>query len=350
MTPAEILAKCGLKDFKPPAEDTPESAVARAQAMQHCLKKVVERARVAEGFLSDAMVRGTASIQKKPHLLMAHELAKARQSFTLVGQRQSRVDAWRTYAQLVQNHVTKHAEDNAGAEDVATLRPSFVKLDDGKRAYQFCAVREHVLGEVMPALVEEVFRLSAKKTGGPGKKLCPGSLETRLCGWVTLRLLEEVELEGQAGIFRCTLLHKRLGVDPSSIDKGSPQLLFQIPASEACVEEHPSFLQVRFSKNVQESLTRATGCDFSLREPKDAADENKDVFYTYDAFSNSASGIQNVKKYMLEMAAMYSKTTGGSLCDEGGRVQKMVAKSCPSPPLRCHSSSSSFPVLERSNP
>ena len=106
------------------------------------------------------------------------------------------------------------------------------------------AIRERTLGEVLPALVEEIYRLSAKagsKKGGSagcaGYKPFAGPLEMKLCAFVKVRLLQE-----------CTALHKRLGMGPLSVDKGGPQLLFQLPASEVVVEEHANFLplQVRF--------------------------------------------------------------------------------------------------------
>eukprot|EP00439_Symbiodinium_sp_Y106_P042330 s1396_g5.t1 len=127
------------------------------------------------------------------------------------------------------------------------------------------AIRERTLGEVLPALVEEIYRLSAKagsKKGGSagcaGYKPFAGPLEMKLCAFVKVRLLQE-----------CTALHKRLGMGPLSVDKGGPQLLFQLPASEVVVEEHANFLQVRLSKSALKSMKAAVGCDFSAPKAAD---------------------------------------------------------------------------------
>ena len=76
------------------------------------------------------------------HNSLQHELAKARRSFQLVGRRQSRVDGWKYFAKLVQEHVQGSA-GAIGSEDFTVLRSSFLQ-ENGQRSYNGGYPRTHL--------------------------------------------------------------------------------------------------------------------------------------------------------------------------------------------------------------
>ena len=134
-TPHQILTACGLMSWQPPAKDSPEEAVRRAQKLEQHMRAVLERARISEGFLSEAMVRNSvAPKHESKHNSLQHQLAKARRSFQLLGQRQSRMDGWKYFAKLVQEHVQGPADT---IEDLTILSFSRRMANDPTKSWPF---------------------------------------------------------------------------------------------------------------------------------------------------------------------------------------------------------------------
>ena len=85
---------------------------------------IVAEARIAEKFLSEAQVRGKGGrTTQRPHQEREAQLAAARREWQLVGNRQSRLEAWCQYSKLVAENV----EELSGCKTAPLdeVRPSF---------------------------------------------------------------------------------------------------------------------------------------------------------------------------------------------------------------------------------
>ncbi|CAE6963511.1 unnamed protein product [Symbiodinium sp. CCMP2592] len=330
----QMLVACGFHTYKPAADGTPEAAVERLRKLQPLMVALLEKVRTSEGFLSENAVLG----DRNPRRLnafqdMQAQLAQARRAWGLAGRRTSRADAWRSYAGLVADKVQEVAPEAASVVDV--YRPSFIlsqsarnsiDCDSGTRDYQFIVVREHVLGEPMVCLVEEVFRLSMRRDKKvPGSKPFPAALPQDFCGGVHVRVMEPF----QEGVFKTTLLHKRMTLECHSLDCSAPQILYQIPASQCRAGADPYKLVLKLTSAAVKALKAAEGLDFKMEATEDAREEG--MIYTADMFGPSAKGALAIKSYMREMKKMYEKTSGQPLADAQGRVTAMRSSSFPVP-------------------
>ena len=245
----EILKTCKLNDYKPHEHDTAVLAIQRLASLKPHLTQVVTCTRREEGFLRDCSIEEPQAMSDANRL--KHELAKAQQSFLLIGGRTGRQQAWAHFSRLVADSLNDTANSsNAIASTIAEFRPSFMRTETTQterhaRDYQFLVVREHTCGMPVLALTEEVYRFSHKQRkkaqGGTapkgGSKAFQGTVPSSCCAGLHLRLMEFIEdKQSNKCVFYTTTLHKRLAVDPHNLDKGRPQVLYELPSSEFRVQ------------------------------------------------------------------------------------------------------------------
>ncbi|CAE7223765.1 unnamed protein product [Symbiodinium sp. CCMP2592] len=309
-----------LENYKPPDADNVALAVERAQQMQPFMAALLTEARSVEGFLSQTVL-GKEDKPLNPQQEIQAELAAARRDWQLLGYRQSRTDQWSQYAKLVAQEVDTLCGE-AAAGNFTVFRPSWVRGAGNQRNYQFVALREHVCGEVLIGLIEECFRVTARKKGQglETKKMgtCkpfPGELPANLAGALHIRLLHACG----NGHYITSALHKKLSIEPHSVDKGRPQLLFEIPPKSIQLKETKSCLAIRLDPLGQKSLQAASGCDVQLTG--DASSEPAALVYTSECFENTKQGQRMIQSYVQEMSKMYLKVAGKQIWDDQGQVK-----------------------------
>ena len=182
--------------------------------------------------------------------------------------------------------------------------------DDETRDYQFLAMREHVLGPVLLCVVEEVHRLSRRKSskgGTTGAKAFPGKLPASLCAGLVVRLLEPTS----KGHFETSVLHKRLSLDAHGVAAGEPQILYEVPKIELKVKETSTLLHVVVSDEAVAGMAAVEGKDFTKL---DSSLEPRPLF-TAESFPPTAPGKKALKAYMVEMGSMYERLTAKQVVD-----------------------------------
>ena len=183
--------------------------------------------------------------------------------------------------------------------------------EDGQtRDYQFLAMREHVLGPILLCVVEEVHRLSRRRSskgGKTGAKAFPGKLPASLCAGLVVRLLEPTSNSH----FATSVLHKRLSLDAHGHAAGEPQVLWEIPKLDLKVKESSTLLRVLVSSTAVAAMKAIEGRDVAKL---DSSPEPRPLF-TAESFAPTAPGKKALKAYMVEMGSMYERVTAKNVVD-----------------------------------
>ena len=152
--------------------------------------------------------------------------------------------------------------------------------------------------------MEEVFRVTARKTSQgveasakkPGQcKPFAGELPVNLTGALHVRLLRDCG----DGKFITSALHKKLSIDPHSVEKGRPQLLFEIPSTSIQIKETETCLAISLDPLGLRSLQAASGCDVALQPLGGGGSEPAALVYTCDCFENTKQGHRMIQSYVM---------------------------------------------------
>ena len=311
-TVQEILKLSSLATFKP-ENDTETHCLQRIRNMCPLIRRFVQKVRVHEGVLSKAVIHGEVKGRVGRYHQFEHLLAKLRRKYSLQGVRQSRFAAWAFFSKEVATKAREEMKNPDVAEGISKFIPSCF-MENGKRSYQLLAVRLHVVGKPMLALVEEVIRGSLNKKGRrTGKKLCEHVLDSHLTASVRAVLLEpvsgpdpEAPKKDRTWVFSCSCR------SPAAIlqvhDEEGP-ILWVVPQSQYEVEE--TSIQLRFKVRVDavDALSSANGSGVVPGIPKGSKDDpdcSTRVSYTPEAFRSR----KNIIQYVDIMRAMLFKTLG----------------------------------------
>lgn len=309
-TVQEILKLSSLVAFKP-EKDTETQCLQRIRNMCPLIRRFVQKVRVHEGVLSKAVINGEVTGKVGKYHQYEHLLAKLRRKYSLQGVRQSRFAAWAFFSKEVSKKACEDMKSKDVAEGINKFTPSCFEVD-GKRSYQLIAVRLHVVGKPMLALVEEVFRGSLNKKGRrTGKKLCEHVLDAHLTASVRAVLLRpqsgpdpEVAKEDRAWLFSCSC--RSPAVILQVHDEECP-ILWVVPPSQYEVEE--TSIQLRFKVRVDavDALSTAHGKGVVPGIPKGSKEDpdcSTRVSYTPEAFRSR----KNIIQYVDIMRSMLYKT------------------------------------------
>lgn len=297
-----------------------------APAMDQWIRSV----RVAEGFLSRNQVGQARQLQMNWNNQVVSELAKAKAHMNLVGTRQSRAIAWATFSQMVANEAqsrylkeVKEATHQSNAKDkvaipITCFRPSHWSLD-GKRQYQFIAMRLHECGHLQPALVERVWQVyRAKSKTKQVESDVP--LPSESCVRIHVVLLEQTGVDGQYWI------HSQLR--SLSIKPHDGTVLYEIPQQAWSLREADVYLTVHFRTACRKAWKLLDGCGWTVEHTEGTTDSGQSgrsapPIFTYDSFQNSKAGKANIMAYMEIMRGQYEKLVGHSLLDGNGKVARV---------------------------
>ena len=309
-TVQEILKLSSLVAFKP-ENDTETQCLQRIRNMCPLIRRFVQKVRVHEGVLSKAVINGEVTGRVGKYHQYEHLLAKLRRKYSLQGVRQSRFAAWAFFSKEVSKKACEDMKSRDVAEGINKFTPSCFEVD-GKRSYQLIAVRLHVVGKPMLALVEEIFRGSLNKKGRrTGKKLCEHVLDAHLTASVRAVLLHpesgpdpEVAKEDRTWLFSCSC--RSPAVILQVHDEEGP-ILWVVPPSQYEVEE--TSIQLRFKVRVDavDALSTAHGKGVVPGIPKGSKEDpdcSTRVSYTPEAFRSR----KNIIQYVDIMRSMLYKT------------------------------------------
>ena len=254
-TVSEILKAVEMRQFKPPKKDSAMKCLERVRLLSQPMRLFVRKVRLHEKILSRAQITGKLQKHCGRHHRFEHMLARLRRKYALNAVRQSRFAAWAFFSSMV---AKKASPDAKGAAEFKQFIPSCSTSGPGERRYQIVAVRGHVLGKPMFALVEEVVRGSLTKKGRrTGKKVSEHPVDAAMVASIRAILLEPVAAKDAEGLwhFRATVKSPS-GVFDMGDDDGS--ILWVVPEDMVSFEETPISLELWIKDEAYKAL-RSSG-------------------------------------------------------------------------------------------
>ena len=159
-TLSQMLSHRGLDNYSPKGADSVKEALQRLRSLCPSFQNFVAATRISEGFLSPSQV-GHSKANLSDYHQTVKEIARAKTAMNLHGARQSRSQAWCTFAKLVAEKAQASVdsgilEKDVVAEEITHFTPSCVQ-QDGVRQYQVVTLRLHSCSNLVLGLVEQVF-------------------------------------------------------------------------------------------------------------------------------------------------------------------------------------------------